>query len=221
MALALFDLDNTLLAGDSDALWGEFLVEQGMVDATYYSRENQRFYDLYKQGKLDIYEFAAFAFKPLAENDMDTLLHLREQFVREKIRPIMTEDSINLVETHRYGGDTLVIITATNSFVTSPIAAEYGVENLVATEPEIIDGKFTGKIAGTPCFQDGKVTRLQEWLNQNPVDLTHSCFYGDSMNDLPLLEKVDQPCAVDPDDTLRASALERGWPIISLRGQTS
>lgn len=217
MALALFDLDNTLLSDDSDYLWGQFLVEKNLVDRDYYDSENKRFLELYKQGKLNIYEFAEFAFKPLVDNELETLQLLHNQFMQEKILPIITEKSRELVAKHRAAGDTLVVITATNAFVTSPIAEEFGIEHLIATEPEMIDGHYTGKIAGTPCFQDGKVTRLKQWILENEVAFENCVFYSDSNNDLPLLELVQNPVAVDPDDKLRAIATEKNWPIISLR----
>ena len=216
MALALFDLDNTILAGDSDYLWGQFLVEQNLVDGEYYESENKRFYELYKQGKLDIFEFAEFAFKPLADNSIDTLNALHQQFMQEKILPIITDKARELVEKHKADGDTLVIITATNAFVTTPIAAEFGIENLLATDPEMKDGSYTGKIIGTPCFQEGKVTRIKEWMLEHKVQSDDCWFYSDSNNDLPLLNMVNKPVAVDPDDILRAVATEKNWPIISL-----
>jgi len=217
MALALFDLDNTLLAGDSDYLWGVFLAEQGIVDGTRYERENQRFYDEYKRGTLDIYEFLAFSLKPLADNDADTLRSLQQQFLDDKIRPIMSPAAFDLIDKHRQAGDTLVVITATNSFVTAPIVAAFGIEHLLATEPERDDHGFTGRVAGVPCFQQGKVTRLQAWLQQQQQDLQGSWFYSDSHNDLPLLKQVDHPVAVDPDHQLEDYANQQGWPIISLR----
>lgn len=217
MALALFDLDNTLLSDDSDYLWGQFLIEKHLVDREYYERENQRFLELYKQGKLNIYEFAEFAYKPLAENDLELLKQLHKEFMQEKIIPIITEKSRQLVARHRAEGDTLAIITATNSFVTTPIAREFGIEHLIATEPEIINGKYTGKIAGTPCFQDGKVTRLKAWMEEENIDPQHCTFYSDSNNDLPLLKLVEQPVAVDPDEKLKTVAQENNWPVISLR----
>ena len=217
MALALFDLDNTLLAGDSDYLWGVFLAEQGIVDADYYEAENQRFYDEYKQGTLDIYEFLAFSLKPLADNDADTLRGLQLDFLEQKIRPIMSPASFELIEKHKSAGDTLAVITATNSFVTAPIVTAFGIEHLLATEPEKDTSGYTGKVAGTPCFQEGKVTRLQQWMDENQLNLEGSWFYSDSHNDLPLLKQVDNPVAVDPDHQLEDYARQQGWPIISLR----
>lgn len=217
MALVLFDLDNTLLAGDSDYLWGVFLAEQGIVDGDYYEKENQRFYDEYKQGTLDIYEFLKFSLKALAENDAETLKALQAKFLQEKIRPIMSPASFDLIEQHKTNGNTLVVITATNSFVTAPIVEAFGIDNLLATEPEIVDGIYTGNVAGIPCFQDGKVKRLEAWLEQNQIEMKDSWFYSDSHNDIPLLEIVDNPVAVDPDEQLNDLAREKGWPIISLR----
>jgi HAD superfamily hydrolase (TIGR01490 family) len=219
MALALFDLDNTLLAGDSDYLWGVFLAEQGIVDGAYYERENQRFYDEYKQGTLDIFEFLSFSLKALAENDPARLRALREQFVESKIRPIMSPASFELLDKHRQAGDTLMVITATNSFVTRPIVSAFGVEHLIATEPEMDGERYTGRVAGIPSFQNGKVKRLQSWMADQGMDLKGSWFYSDSHNDLPLLEQVDNPVAVDPDSTLETHARQQGWPIISLRHQ--
>ncbi len=217
MALALFDLDNTLLAGDSDYLWGEFLTEQGIVDKETYQRENDRFYEKYKRGTLDIHEFQAFSQQPLIHNDHAKMLAYREQFVEQKIKPIMSPASFELIEKHRQQGDTLVVITATNSFVTQPIVNAYGIENLLATEPEIVDGKYTGRIAGIPCFQQGKVERLHEWMRQHNMDMKGSWFYSDSHNDLPLLKEVDHPVAVDADEELLRYAQSQNWRIISLR----
>jgi len=217
MALALFDLDNTLLAGDSDYLWGEFLTEQGIVDRETYEKENQRFYEDYKKGTLDIHEFQAFSQQPLVNNDTRKMLALREQFVEQKIRPIMSPASFELIEHHRSLGDTLVVITATNRFVTQPIVAAFGIDNLLATEPEIIDGKYTGKIAGTPCFQGGKVKRLHSWMQEHGLNMQGSWFYSDSHNDLPLLKEVDHPIAVDADEQLLEYAETQGWKIMSLR----
>jgi len=217
MALALFDLDNTLLAGDSDYLWGEFLTEQGIVDANLYARENQRFYDEYKKGTLDIHEFQAFSQQPLVNNDIDKMLALRAQFLKQKITPIMTPAAFELIKKHQAQGDTLVVITATNSFITRPITSAFGIEHLLATEPQIIDGKYTGKIAGVPCFQKGKVTRLNQWMQQQNLNLNGSWFYSDSHNDLPLLLEAENPVAVDADETLLKYARQHNWPIISLR----
>lgn len=217
MGIALFDLDNTLIAGDSDYLWGCFLVEQGIVDGASYERENRRFYDLYKVGKLDIYEFLDFQLRPLAANELDTLHHWRAQYIEEKIVPILLPKAHDLLNRHRDQGDTLVIITATNRFITAPIAGLYGIDHLLATEPELRSGRYTGGITGIPCFQDGKVQQLSGWLQAHRQTLDDSWFYSDSHNDLPLLNKVINPVAVDPDEILEQHASEHGWPVISLR----
>ena len=215
--LAIFDLDNTLLAGDSDHLWGEFLIEQGLVDGQHYQRENDRFYEEYKAGTLDIFEFLAFSLKPLSEHDIDYLNRLHQQFLEQKIRPIMLPGAFSLIEKHKKQGDTPVIITATNRFVTEPIATAFGVEHIIATEPEFTGDRYTGKVAGTPCFQQGKVERLNQWLRQQGETLDDSWFYSDSHNDIPLLSLVNHPVAVDPDVTLEQHARDNGWDIISLR----
>jgi len=217
VTLAIFDLDNTLLGGDSDYLWGKFLVERGLVDADHYERENQRFYDEYKAGTLDIYEYQRFSLAPLAANDPATLQRWHRDFMESCIRPIMLPKARALLQHHRDQGHRLLIITATNSFVTAPIAAEFGVEVLLATDPECVDGRYTGEVCGIPCFQDGKVKRLTQWLEENGENLADSWFYSDSHNDLPLLELVTHPVAVDPDETLAEHARLKGWDIISLR----
>ena len=218
MSLALFDLDNTLLAGDSDYLWGCFLVEKGLVDKQLYEEANQRFYQEYALGMLDIHEFLNFALQPLASNDAEMLKSLHREFMEKHIKPIMTRRGKDLIAKHRREGDHPVIITATNSFVTGPIAQAFGVNDLIATEPEIVDGEYTGKVKGTPCFQQGKIERLHAWLDETKIEFKNSWFYSDSHNDLPLLEEVAHPVAVDPDDQLRAIASERGWQITSFRG---
>ena len=218
MTLAIFDLDNTLLADDSDYLWGLFLADQGIVDRDYYLRENERFYQEYKDGRLDIYEFLGFSLKPLSENPLDRLYALRERFLSEKIEPLLLPASGALLQKHREDGDTLMIITATNSFVTSPIAERMGVDYLIATEPEMVDGRYTGRVAGEPAYREGKVKRLNAWLRIHRRDLKGSSFYTDSHNDVPLLELVDNPVAVDPDSLLADYAQARNWPVISLRG---
>ena len=215
--LAIFDLDNTLLGGDSDYLWGRYLIEQGLVDGEYYERENRRFYEEYKVGTLDIYEFLRFSLQPLSQHDMATLHEWRKNFIQEKIEAIMLPAARALLQHHRDQGHTLLIITATNRFVTEPIAAILGVEHLLATEPEVKQGRYTGNVSGTPCFREGKVENLKLWLKATGMNLASSWFYSDSLNDLPLLEMVTHPVAVDPDDTLADHARMRGWPIISLR----
>ncbi|MGE5153266.1 MAG: HAD family hydrolase [Bdellovibrio bacteriovorus] len=218
MALAIFDLDNTLLAGDSDYLWGQFLVARGLVDGDLYARENERFYRDYREGKLDIQAFLRFALRPLRDHPRVLMEALRAEFLRESIAPIMLPAARDLIEAHRGRGDTLLIITATNAFVTAPIAAAFGVPHLIATEPEERDGAYTGEVAGVPAFREGKVARLDAWLAGRAEDLVASSFYSDSHNDLPLLLRVDRPVAVDPDPQLRAEAQARGWGVLSLRG---
>ena len=217
MALAIFDLDNTLLAGDSDYLWGVFLAEHGLVDGEHYERENERFYREYKEGGLDIYEFLRFSLKPLSEHDPARLEAWRQRFLAEKIDPIILPRARSLLQRHRDQGDSLLIITATNAFVTAPIAERLGVPDLIATDPEVCEGRYTGEVSGIPCFQEGKVTRLEHWLAERRESLASSYFYSDSHNDLPLLNRVTHPVAVDPDSTLREFARQRGWPVISLR----
>jgi HAD superfamily hydrolase (TIGR01490 family) len=217
VSIALFDLDNTLLDGDSDYLWGCFLAERGIVDRDYYERENQRFYDQYKVGELDILEFLSFQLRPLAEHDMATLKRWRTQYLEEKILPILLPRAQALIDEHRFRGHLPVIITATSRFITGPIAELFGVEQLLATDPEVVDGRYTGGISDIPCFQEGKVRKLSGWLETHRQTLENSWFYSDSHNDLPLLEKVTHPVAVDPDEILRRHAAEYGWPVISLR----
>jgi len=218
MELAIFDLDNTLIAGDSDYLWGRFLARRGVVDPDRYERENQRFYDQYRAGTLDIFEFLRFSLEPLARLPRETLEALREAFLREAIEPILLPRAQALVDSHRAAGRLPLVITATNRFVTEPIVRRYGIDVLLATEPAVdAAGRFTGEVAGTPCFQEGKVARLRAWLAEHGHDLAGAWFYSDSHNDLPLLEQVDNPVAVDPDARLREVAQARGWPVISLR----
>lgn len=219
--LALFDLDNTLLAGDSDFEWAQFLIEQGVLDREVYEARNQEFYDEYKAGTLDIHAFLDFQLKPLSRHPRGQLDAWRREYLEQKIRPIINRRGMELIHRHRDEGGLCAIVTATNSFVTGPIAREFGVEHLIATEPEQVDGKFTGRVAGIPCFRDGKVTRVTAWLAARDLDwrsFESSSFYSDSLNDLPLLSKVTHPVAVDPDATLRAHAERAGWPVISLRG---
>ncbi|MES9824432.1 MAG: HAD family hydrolase [Candidatus Thiodiazotropha endolucinida] len=218
MTLAIFDLDNTLLAGDSDYLWGEFLVDRGIVDGKAYKLENDRFYQDYKAGRLDIFEFQRFSLRPLRDNTMENLLDWRREFLESKILPIISPQSRQLVEQHRNAGDTLLIITATNAFVTSPIAQQFGIDHLIATEPEKLDGHYTGEVEGEPSFKQGKVNRLRDWLQDHHEDLRGSWFYSDSHNDLPLLEAVEHPVAVDPDEILSGIARKRNWRILQLHG---
>lgn len=217
MALAIFDLDNTLLQGDSDYLWGVFLGDEGIVDADYYARENERFYREYRDGQLDIMEFLRFSLQPLSQHEPQQLYSWREKFIASRIQPIISQQSYDLVNRHRSQNDTLMIITATNAFVTEPIAELLGIEHLIATRPEMRDGRYTGRVDGIPSFQQGKVERLQQWLEAHDASLQDSYFYSDSHNDLPLLQRVDHPVAVDPDDKLRHYAETHDWPVISLQ----
>lgn len=217
MELAIFDLDNTLIAGDSDHGWGEFLVEHNLVDAKLFQEKNDYYYDQYQLGQLDILEYLEFSLQPLTQYPLEKLHALRAQFVNEKILPIIPQKSRELLKKHKEQGDYLLIITATNLFVTELIAQELQVDDIIATEPEMIDGQYTGKVAGIPSFQHGKVKRLTGWLAQKGLSLEGSYFYSDSHNDLPLLEQVDNPVAVDADDTLLAHAKNNNWSIMTLR----
>jgi len=217
VSLAIFDLDNTLIADDSDYLWGQFLVDQGVVDKDNYENANAKFYDDYKQGTLDIVEFLRFSLRPLADNKPEQLFQWRTQFIQEIITPILLQPARQLIAKHRERGDTLIVITATNRFVTEPIVELYGIKNLLATTPEFANGKYTGGFTGIPCFQEGKVKLLEEWLKSSTETIKDSWFYSDSHNDLPLLKLVDNPVAVDPDDKLNNFARAAEWPIISLR----
>lgn len=216
--LALFDLDNTLLTDDSDYLWGRYLADAGLVDGPAYEAENARYYTLYKAGDLDIHEFLAFALRPLRDLPLPRLIELRERFVAEWIAPRVAPGAARLIERHRRDGHMPVIITATNRFVTGPIAGLLGVPALIATEPERDAGGFTGRALDPPCFHAGKVTRLKSWQTRYSYEDAYTYFYSDSHNDLPLLERVDVPIAVDADAPLTAIAAARGWTQISLRG---
>jgi HAD superfamily hydrolase (TIGR01490 family) len=216
--LALFDLDNTLLSGDSDFEWAQFLIGKGVIDREVHEARNHAFYEQYKNGTLDIREFMRFQLKPLSRHPRRELDAWHREFMHERILPIIGQKARDLVAKHK--DDLRVVITATNSFITCPIAREFGIEHLIATEPEQANGEFTGKPVGTPSFREGKVTRLKEWLaarGQPLASFAQSWFYSDSLNDLALLSRVTHPVAVDPDDTLRAHAGKYGWPIMSLR----
>lgn len=217
MRLALFDLDNTLLAGDSDHSWGEFVCQRGLVDAAEYLARNDAFYADYCAGKLDVVAYQNFSQAMFGRHDMAQLAQWHREFMAEVIEPIILAKGEALLAEHRAAGDKLVIITATNRFVTAPIAARLGVETLIATECEMENGRYTGRSTDIPCFREGKVTRLSRWLEETGYSLEDSYFYSDSMNDLPLLEQVTHPVAVDPDPNLRAEAERRGWPVITLR----
>jgi len=217
VALAIFDLDHTLLSGDSDHAWGQFLVDRGLVDPEVHQRRNDHFYEQYKAGSLDIHEYLEFAMRPLTEYDADHMHAERDIFLNDRIEPLVSQKARDLIRHHEERGDTLLIITATNGFVTYPIAERLGIAHIIAPHPEVIDGRYTGKTVGIPSFQDGKVTRLKRWMEEHQHDMQGSYFYSDSHNDLPLLRLVDHPVAVDPDPTLQAEAEANGWPVISLR----
>lgn len=220
MELVLFDLDNTLLAGDSDFEWAQYLISRGVLDKEVYEARNQAFFDQYKAGTLDIFEFLDFQLKPLARHSREQLDAWHKEFMTSRILPMMTAASRALVNRHLEAGAVVAIVTATNSFVTYPIARAFGIPHLIATVPAQDGGAFTGKPRGTPAFKDGKIERVEAWLESLGLgwsSFERSWFYSDSHNDLPLLGKVSNPIAVDPDDTLRAHATSRNWPVISLR----
>ncbi|WPE18304.1 histidinol-phosphatase [Candidatus Thioglobus autotrophicus] len=214
MALAIFDLDKTLINGDSDFLWGEFMSEIGVVDADTYQVKNQYFFDQYALGKLDINEYLEFCLEPLSQHDMPTLNAWHQRFMQDKINDILLPKAQAVVDEHRAKGDTLLVITATNSFVTAPIVERYGIDNLLATNPEVKDNQFTGKVLGEPCFQQGKIIHLKQWLEQTGESIKGAYFYSDSHNDLPMLELVDHPVIVHGDDTLQKIAKQRDWPSL-------
>lgn len=220
MQLALFDLDNTLLAGDSDFEWAQFLIEMGALDPELHQARNAQFYEEYKAGTMDIYAFLEFQLHPLSTHSRAQLDDWHAQFMQRKVRPMMLEKGRELIRKHQAEGALTLIITATNSFVTGPIAREFGIEHLIATLPEEVDGQFTGKSTGVPSFKEGKITRLNQWLaerGQKLEDFSASWFYSDSHNDLPLMKLVKHPVAVDPDANLRTHAEAHGWQVISLR----
>ncbi len=220
MRLTLFDLDNTLLSGDSDYEWGQYLIDRGVLDRDEYEARNNVFYEQYKAGKLDIHEYLQFALGALARHTPEELEGWLEAFMETRIRPMIGPKAVELVARHAESGDLCAVVTATNSFVTAPIAREFGIPNLIATEPEREGRRFTGRVAGTPCFREGKIVRVTAWLESlgQPIgQFEASTFYSDSLNDLPLLNLVKHPVAVDPDDALAAEAARRGWPVISLR----
>nr|WP_202606400.1 MULTISPECIES: HAD family hydrolase [Halomonas] len=215
--MAIFDLDNTLLSIDSDHAWGEFLLEQGAVDPVAYREANERFMADYNAGTLDMAAFLEMALKPLADNSPEQLSAWHQQFMASKIEPNILPKAEELLARHRTKGDTLLIITATNRFITAPIAERLGVDHLIAVNPEVKEGRYTGRVSGIPSYREGKVTRLEKWLEDQDLTMEGAWFYSDSHNDLPLLEIVEHPVAVDPDDTLREIAKERQWRIMSLR----
>ncbi len=217
MRLALFDLDNTLLGGDSDHAWGDYLCERGILDAVAYKARNDDFYQDYLAGTLNLTDYLNFSLEILGRTEMAQLDEWHRDFMRDCIEPIILPKAEALLAKHREAGDKLLVITATNRFVTAPIVARLGVETLLATECEVIEGRYSGRTTDIPCFREGKVTRLNLWLQETGFNLDDSYFYSDSLNDLPLLEIVANPVAVDPDPKLRAEAESRGWPVITLR----
>jgi len=216
VALAIFDLDNTLLRGDSDYLWGMYLIDKGSVDKESHRQQNDRFYQEYLNGQMDIMAFLRFQLAPLAQIPMPELLQMREDFIEHSIKPIITYQALDLVNRHRLQGDTLLIITATNDFVTRPIADLFGVEELIATRAELKNNQYTGAVSGVPSYQEGKLTRLREWLDETNYSMQGSWFYSDSHNDLPLLQAVDNPVAVNPDPQLARYAKSAGWQVLTL-----
>jgi HAD superfamily hydrolase (TIGR01490 family) len=218
--LSLFDLDNTLIAGDSDYGWAQFLIEAGVLDADLYERSNAGFFADYKAGTLDIHAFLDFQLRPLAEHEPTQLLAWRDRFMREKIEPMFLPAAKARVDARLAAGDLVAVVTATNSFITRPIAQRYGIAHLVATEPETVNGRFTGRTVGEPCFREGKLLRVTQWLASMGLgleDFAESCFYSDSHNDLSLLSAVTGPVAVDPDPVLREHAVAKGWPVVTWR----
>jgi HAD superfamily hydrolase (TIGR01490 family) len=222
MNLALFDLDYTLLNGDSDHAWGQFLASEGVVDGIEHRRRNDEFWGHYKAGTLDIHAYLEFALSPIAGKTPSELAPLHEKFMRDIIAPMITDAAKKIVAKH--ANDVCAIVTATNAFVTAPIAKAFGVDTLIACDVEIVDGRYTGKSIGVPSFREGKITRVDMWLasmGKSFADFDESWFYSDSLNDLPLLERVSHPVAVNPDKTLLAHAQSRGWPIIEIKPSES
>ena len=215
--LALFDLDNTLLSGDSDHTWGQFMVSKGMVEKEDFAAKNDQFYQDYQNGTLDMMAFNTFMLTPLTQYTNAQLLALHHEFMHAHIIPMILEKGQQLIQEHQQTGDIVVIITATTDFVTAPIAQYLGVEHLIATTADQQGGKYTGMMTGIPCLGEGKIRKLLDWLDTTDYGLHGARFYSDSFNDIPLLTEVDEPVAVDPDDKLRAHAKTAGWPIITLR----
>ncbi|MDR1424215.1 MAG: HAD-IB family hydrolase [Azoarcus sp.] len=219
MDLALFDLDYTLLAGDSDVAWTQFLIEEGVLDASAQEKRHLVFFEQYKAGTLDIYEFLDFQLAPLARQPRAKLDAWHRTYMERHIRPMIRPAARALVARHLECGDLVALVTATNGFVTWPIAQEFGIPHLIATVPAQENGAFTGKPRGVPAYREGKIVRVEAWLESLALNFerfAHSHFYSDSHNDLPLLQRVTHPVAVDPDDTLRGEAQARGWEILTL-----
>ena len=217
MALAIFDLDHTLLDGDSDYLWGEYMVANKIVDQEEYRRLNRSFLEDYHRGELDNDKYLQFALHPLTQHTIESLHAWREDYIENWIKPIIASGTQALLDSHRQQHDTLIIVSATNFFITEPIARLLDIPHLLATRPEIINNRYTGRYIGVPTFREGKVIALKAWLEQQNHSLDNSYFYSDSINDLPLLEKVSHPVAVNPDQTLAEIARNRAWQIMDLR----
>lgn len=217
MALAIFDLDETLISGDSDYLWGEFVVEKGIVDKASHKKANREFYAQYKRGELDINAYLRFTCSVLAATPKSTLLEFRDEFIDTKVKPLVLPHAVKIVNSHKSKHDHPLVITSTIEFITRPIVDLFGIADLIAPIPEQVDGQYTGRITGTPSFGQGKVVRLKDWLKDKSMSMEDSYFYSDSINDLPLLELVDHPIIVDPDEKLRQEALTRDWQITSFR----
>jgi HAD superfamily hydrolase (TIGR01490 family) len=217
MALAIFDLDNTLIAGDSDHSWGEFLVDQNIVDRQVYKKMNDKFYADYESGCLDIFAYLEFSIKPLTQFSLQELDLLHQQFMRDIIEPMKLDQAETLINHHRQAGDRILVITSTNRFIVEPICKSLGIDEIIATDLQIIGGKYTGKVDGIPTFKEGKVERFNQWLSEQNINNEGSYFYSDSINDMPMLLEVAYPIAVDPDPALRKEAESRHWEIISLR----
>ncbi len=217
--LALFDLDNTLLAGDSDHAWGEFLIAKNLVEESRHRAENDNFYRQYQEGELDIHAYVKFTLSPILNYSEEQRAQLHREFMRESVLPMKLAKAQQLVDRHKSAGDCCVMITATNEYITAPIAEAFQICHLLATELETRDDRFTGNISGIPCYKSGKVEKLDQWLQQQDeeIDTSESIFYSDSINDLALMNRVAHPIAVDPDDRLRQTAEQNGWNIISLR----
>jgi HAD superfamily hydrolase (TIGR01490 family) len=220
MNLAIFDLDNTLLDGDSDYNWGLYLVKKGYLDEGEYKEQNQKFFEEYQAGKLDIFAFAEFQFQFLKNNSRKFLNKVRSDYIDQIIKPMILKKAVDLVNQHKEAGDSLLIITATNSFITKPIGELFGIDELIGTDPEEYLGEFTGKVRGTPSFKEGKVTRLFDWLddkNKKLTDFEKTFFYSDSHNDTALLEVVTNPVVVNGDKILLEKAQEKNWPKLYLK----
>ena len=218
MNIVLFDLDNTLIKGDSDHEWGNFLVENNYVDQRIYKEKNNNFFEQYKNGTLCPKEFALFSYEPLTKYSYEKLLNIREKFFEEKIIPLVLPKALKLVNYHKNNNDILAIVTATNSFISRITADFFNIKHLLASEPEFVNNRFTGNMLGEPCFKDGKVTKVQEWMKVNKLsEFKEIYFYTDSHNDIKLMEFCTRPIAVDPDEILKKTSIDNKWEIISLR----